>query len=221
MTAPTLVCISDTHGEHDSVVLPEGDILVHAGDVTAHGTENDLIAFLDWFGGRDFRHRLFVAGNHDTFPERSPVRAARWAREAGVIWLNDSGCELDGLSFWGSPITPRFQDWAFMRNPGADIEAHWALIPEQVDVLVTHGPPHGILDQVERPGGLLENTGCPSLLATLQRVRPAVHLFGHIHEGHGLVERAGTSYYNVSTMNRGYRIANAPVVIEIESGNKA
>jgi len=221
MNARTLVCISDTHGAHASVVLPAGDILIHAGDVTAHGTENDLIAFLDWFGSCDFRHRVFVAGNHDSFPERSPTRTARLAREAGVIWLNDTGCNLNGVSFWGSPITPRFQNWAFMRDPGADIEAHWNRIPAHVDVLITHGPAHGILDEVERPGGLIENTGCPSLLAALDRVRPSVHLFGHIHEGYGLVERAGIRHYNISTMNQGYRIANAPVVVEIGAGSSS
>lgn len=215
MSSTRLVCISDTHGDHERVALPEGDVLVHAGDVTAHGTEEDLVRFLAWFGSRDFDHKLFIAGNHDRFLEHHPGRTARLAREAGVIWLDDSGCEIGGISVWGSPITPRFLDWAFMRDPGTDIERHWAMIPRGIDLLLTHGPPFGILDQVGPDGDAGERTGCPSLLARVKRLRPPLHVFGHIHEGHGRVERDGVTYLNVSTMDSTYRIANAPVVIDI------
>ena len=220
METLTLVCVSDTHGDHEAVTLPGGDVLVHAGDITAHGTESDLLRFLEWFGTRDFSHRLFVAGNHDGFLERDAGRAARLAREAGVTWLNDSGVTLEGVAFWGSPITPRFLDWAFMRDPGADIERHWAMIPEDTDVLVTHGPPFGVLDEIEREGGKTERTGCPSLLARIDAVRPALHLFGHIHEGRGRITRGDVTHLNVSTMNRHYRIAHPPVVVEIPTGDK-
>jgi len=210
-----LVCISDTHGDHASVTLPAGDVLVHAGDVTAQGTELDWLRFLDWFGSRDFAHRVFVAGNHDRFPEAHPERAARLAQEAGVTLLGDSGCSIDGLRFWGSPITPRFLDWSFMRDPGAPIERHWAMIPLDTDVLVTHGPPFAILDEVDRPGGTSEHVGCPSLARRIAAVRPSLHVFGHIHEAHGAAERDGTRHLNVSTMNSGYRIANAPVTVDL------
>ena len=210
-----LVCISDTHGDHETVELPAGDVLVHAGDVTAHGTELDLLRFLEWFGSRDFPHRLFVAGNHDLFVEREPARSASLAREAGVVWLNDSGCTAAGRRFWGSPITPRFHDWAFMRDPGRDIERHWAMIPTDCEVLITHGPPAGILDEVERPDETSEHTGCPSLLRRVGEIRPALHLFGHIHEGHGRLERDDVTYLNVSSMDNGYRMAHAPVVVEL------
>ena len=216
-----IVCISDTHGEHESVELPRGDVLVHAGDVTAHGTESDWRRFLDWFASRDFAHRLFVAGNHDSFPEAASERAACLAREKGVTWLNDSGYRVDGVRFWGSPITPRFHDWAFMRDPGPDIERHWALIPDDTDVLIMHGPPIDVLDEVERPDGTRERTGCPSLARRIRRVRPALHVFGHIHEGYGRIEDDGTTYLNVSTMNNGYRIANPPVVVEHVRGDRA
>ena len=217
-----LVCISDTHGEHERVALPPGDVLVHAGDVTAHGTELDWLRFLDWFGSRDFVHRLFVAGNHDRFPEACPERARRLAFEAGVTWLDDAGCRVEGVVFWGSPITPRFHHWSFMRDPGPDIERHWAMIPKETNVLVTHGPPAGILDEVRHPDGSRERAGCPSLLERIAEVRPALHLFGHIHEGHGRLERDGVSHVNVSTMDSGYRIANAPVVLELpRAGRRA
>ncbi len=215
-----LVCISDTHGDHEQVVLPAGDVLIHAGDLTGHGTRAETQAFMEWFGRQDFAHKLCVAGNHDTFMESDPVLAAEFARDNGVCLLNDSGCRVGGLNFWGSPITPRFLDWSFMRDPGAPIEAHWNLIPEDTDVLITHGPPHGILDQVLREDEQYEHTGCPSLLERIREISPLVHLFGHIHEARGRVDADNLSYINVATMNKGYCIEHEPVSIEL-SVNKS
>lgn len=215
-----LVCISDTHGDHRQLSLPLGDVLLHAGDVTAHGTEGDLEDFLDWFGSQPHRHRVFIAGNHDTVIEASPDETRRGAEKAGVVWLNDSGVDIDGISFWGSPITLRFHDWSFMRNPGENIERHWRLIPESTDVLLTHGPPWGILDTVDRENGLLENTGCPSLLERTRQVRPGLHVFGHIHEGRGEVLRHGVRHLNVSSMDKHYRIRHEPVVVDLSTKSK-
>lgn len=214
-----LVCISDTHGEHEAVDLPEGDVLVHAGDITAHGVEQDLQRFLEWFSSRPFAHHIFIAGNHDNWLEAEPELSAARVAESGVCWLDDSGCQIDGVSFWGSPITPRFHEWAFMRDPGADIERHWQMIPESTDVLITHGPPFGILDLVERGAGLTEHTGCPSLLEAVSRINPTLHLYGHIHEGYGERLKDGVRYINASTMNNRYRIQNSPVVIDLPSGD--
>ncbi|MEE9319170.1 MAG: metallophosphatase domain-containing protein [Granulosicoccus sp.] len=213
-----LVCISDTHGEHEAVDLPEGDVLVHAGDITAHGAEQDLHRFLEWFASRSFAHHIFIAGNHDNWLEDESELTTASAAEVGVCWLNDSGCQIGGVSFWGSPITPRFNEWAFMRDPGIDIERHWAMIPASTDVLITHGPPFGILDQVERGLGMTEHTGCPSLLESVRRLKPALHLYGHIHEGYGERLKDGVRYINASTMNNRYRIQNSPVVIDLPSG---
>lgn len=210
-----LVCISDTHGDHEQLVLPAGDVLIHAGDLTAHGTQLETLAFMRWFGQQDFAHKVCVAGNHDTFMESEPALAAEFARENGVCLLNDSGCRIGQLTLWGSPITPRFLNWSFMRDPGESIEAHWNLIPKDTDVLITHGPPHGILDEVIREDKEFEHTGCPSLLARIREVSPLVHLFGHIHEARGRVDADKLSYINVATMNKGYRIEHEPVSIEL------
>lgn len=210
-----LVCISDTHGDHESLSLPAGDVLIHSGDVTAHGSESDLQAFLTWFAAQDFAHRIFVAGNHDSWLEREPDKALKMATDAGVTWLNDTGVSIQGFHFWGSPITPRFLDWSFMRDPGADIEKHWDMIPEALDVLITHGPPAEILDEVVRPSGLIENTGCPSLLTRIDQVKPRIHLFGHIHEAYGERVRHQVRHLNISTMDQFYRISNPPVVIDL------
>ena len=215
-----LVCISDTHGDHQQVELPAGDVLIHAGDLTGHGSQDETRDFMNWFGQQDFAHKLCIAGNHDTFMEAEPQMAAGFARDAGVQLLNDSGCWINGVNFWGSPITPRFMHWSFMRDPGTAIEAHWNLIPEHTDVLITHGPPQGIMDEVQRSDQQFESTGCPSLLKRIDEVAPLLHLFGHIHEGHGRIERGNLSYFNISTMNKRYCIEHAPVCIEL-SFNKS
>lgn len=210
-----MVCISDTHGDHARVELPPGDVLIHAGDITAHGSQDDLQSFLDWFSAQPYRYRLFIAGNHDTALETNPAQTLQMAAAAGVTYLNDSGITIDGVRFWGSPITPRFHDWAFMRDPGPDIERHWDLIPADTDVLVTHGPPLGVLDVVERSATEQEHTGCRSLGERVTQLQPRYHVFGHIHEGFGRVVRGQVQYLNVSTMNKHYLIANAPVCADI------
>lgn len=207
-----LVCISDTHGDHSQVHLPDGDVLIHAGDITGHGTERDFIDFLEWFDSHPHEHKLFVAGNHDLYLESSADSAMRHVKNTRVVWLNDTGVVIDGVQFWGSPITLRFHDWAFMRNPGSDIRQHWDLIPSNTQVLITHGPPFGILDHVKRLDGSEEQTGCPQLLDTILNTQVQTHIFGHIHEEYGSFHQDGVDFLNVSTMNQVYKIANQPVV---------
>jgi len=209
-----IVCISDTHGDHEKLTLPAGDVLVHAGDITAHGTEPDLIQFIDWFATRPFEYKLLIAGNHDAIMEERPDKVMRLCESKNINYLNDSGVVVNNVRFWGSPITPRFFDWSFMRDQGEDIEKHWALIPADTNILITHGPVWGILDEVVRSETVKEHTGCPSLKKRVAEVQPDYHVFGHIHEGYGELKKHGTVFLNVSTMDNGYRIRNAPVVID-------
>ena len=138
-----------------------------------------------------------------------------FADQHDVTLLNASGCRVGGRQFWGSPITPRFHHWSFMRDPGEPIEKHWKLIPQDTDVLITHGPPFGIMDEVLRPDGQQAKTGCPSLLARVQSISPTLHIFGHIHEGHGSFQQDGITYLNVCTMDHHYRIKHDPVVVDL------
>lgn len=210
-----LVCISDTHGDHQHVSLPAGDVLVHSGDICGHGTEQELLSFLDWFSSQAHPHKLFIAGNHDTYLESNPSKIRSLAAAAGVTYLCDDGCTIDDVTFWGSPITPRFFNYSFMRDPGVDIERHWLQIPSETNVLVTHGPPYGVLDQVAREGSTYEHAGCPSLLTTVEALKPRFHIFGHIHECYGQQHRGNVSYVNASTMNQGYVISNPPITLTI------
>jgi Icc-related predicted phosphoesterase len=125
----------------------------------------------------------------------------------------DSGVTIEGIKFWGSPVTPFFHNWAFNRYEN-EIGPHWDLIPEGIDVLITHGPPHGILDKTIREGW---SVGCKSLKAKVDQIKPQVHVFGHIHEEMGQVEIGGTTFINASVVDERYRLwHNRPPVINVE-----
>lgn len=205
-----IVCISDTHGQHHALKLPPGDMLIHAGDLSTRGKSDELRDFLHWFASQPYQHKIFIGGNHDFLLERES-KFFRTMVPRGCTYLNDEPVEIKGIRIWGSPITPFFHDWAFNRRRGDKIRRHWALIPDHVDLLVTHGPPLGILDQTTYG----DHVGCADLLERLAAVRPKVHLFGHIHEGYGKTEQDGTVFINASCVDTGYRLVNAPVVMEM------
>ena len=145
-----IVAISDTHGLHTQVKVPDGDILIHTGDVSSQGKEFEIILFLNWFRDLPHKHKVFIAGNHDFYFERTPVSDVNKIIPDNVIYLNDSGVTVEGIRIWGSPIQPWFYDWAFNRQRGAEIKKHWDLIPENTDILMTHGPAFGIHDRTTR-----------------------------------------------------------------------
>jgi len=211
-----IICISDTHGDHESVGLPDGDVLIHAGDITGHGSKEDFLNFIQWFAKQPHQHKIFIGGNHDTYLESHHDEVLETAKSHNVTYLNDSGVEVNNVRFWGSPITPRFHDWSFMRDPD-DIHHHWDRIPEDTHILITHGPVWGVLDEVVRSEEVTEHTGCPQLKKRVKEVGPHYHVFGHIHEGYGKAVHDGTQFLNVSTMNMHYKIQNEPVTIEFSA----
>lgn len=219
-----LVCISDTHGSYRALTLPSGDILVHAGDWNARGSWQEVKDFLAWFESQPHAHKVFIAGNHDTVTEREPeaFAKARAKYAPSAIYLNDSGVEIEGLKFWGSPVSPRFFDWAWNRDRGPAIQAHWDLIPADTEVLITHGPPMGILDYV--PPDIWnvnqgqQHVGCANLMTTINERLPNVraHIFGHVHMPGGKIEHRGERVYvNASVLNDAYVLVNQPIVIVV------
>lgn len=134
--------ISDTHGQHRSLKLPKGDLLIHAGDISKRGHPIVVEDFLDWFSLQKFRYKVFIAGNHDFFLERAHPQFIEQMIPNDIIYLNDSGTEIEGIKIWGTPITPWFNNWAFNRERGAEIKQHWDLIPADTEILITHGSPH-------------------------------------------------------------------------------
>ena len=208
-----IVCVSDTHCMHDQIDVPDGDILIHAGDSTIAGIHSEVSDFNCWLGKLPHKHKIVIAGNHDWFFERNPDLGA--AALSNAIYLRDSSTCVEGLLIYGAPWQPRFCDWAFNIERGEPIRQKWDLIPERRDVLVTHGPPWGVLDRAHEGG---EHLGCEELSAAVQRVKPRVHIFGHIHGGYGQQQHDATLYVNASICDEAYRPVNAPIVIDLEQG---
>ena len=203
-----IVCISDTHSLHGQFPVPDGDVLVHAGDATRRGTERELRDFDRWLGTLPHRHKVVIAGNHD-FGFQTQPGASGWITNAH--YLQDRSVVLEGVRFYGSPWQPWFHDWAFNLPRGEELRRVWDRIPAGTDVLLTHGPPHGVLDRTEEG----ETVGCEELARAVTRVRPRLHVFGHIHEGYGQVVMDGVRYVNASVCDVRYRPVQAPVVVEL------
>ncbi|WP_299668537.1 metallophosphatase domain-containing protein [uncultured Polaribacter sp.] len=205
-----IILISDTHGNHH-FRAPSGDVLIHAGDVSARGTKREIDSFIKWFQSQPHKHKIFIAGNHDFYLEEVAKNKMQ-IEIPNLIYLNDSGCEIDGIKFWGSPIQPTFFNWAFNRNRGEEIKKHWDLIPKDTDVLITHGPPHKILD-LTKSG---EYAGCKELKKKVLEIKPKLHVFGHIHEAYGKITQNETIFVNASLLDDRYKSVNTPIEVHIE-----
>jgi Icc-related predicted phosphoesterase len=197
--------ISDTHNQHEALKLRGGDLLIHAGDVSGRGSEPEVMKFLEWFSKQNYTYKIFIAGNHDFFFERSPKSLIDEIIPKEIIYLNDSGVEIEGIKIWGSPVQPWFFNWAFNRQRGDDIKRHWDLVPSGTGILITHGPPYGIMDGTARG----EKVGCEELLTVVEKIRPKIHVFGHIHEGYGKTQWNGTDFYNASVLDLNYNMVNS------------
>ncbi len=212
-----IVCVSDTHNCNEAIAVPDGDLIIHAGDATVNGTEAEVEAFIDWFSNLPHERKIFVAGNHDWLFERDEL-ASKKLLSRGVIYLEDSITKVKGLKVYGSPWQPRFFDWAFNLNRGDELAEKWKLIPDDIDILITHGPPMGILDEVPRQWGI-ENTGCEELKRRVAEIaehgRLKLHVFGHIHCGYGTHEEFGMKFVNASTCDEDYRPTQLPIVVDL------
>lgn len=211
----TRICaISDTHEFHSQVILPPGDILIHAGDSTGRGSLIKFADFIYWLNQQPFNHRCICFGNHEIGYDRPGKReeAIRLCQENNIICLLDSGTEIEGIHFYGSPWQPWFYDWAFNLPRGEELAKKWAMIPESTNVLITHGPPYGILDQCDNG----ERVGCQDLTNRLSQLpNLKAHIFGHIHHSYGMVEQNGVKFVNAATCTEEYKPTNPPIVIDI------
>jgi Icc-related predicted phosphoesterase len=217
-------CISDLHG-----YLPEltgGDLLIIAGDLTAMDTDKEHFDFMENIGYHQmfkdkYEKVIYIAGNHDGFldPKTKRHGRLRTPRHWNVYYLCDSGIKHNGLNIWGSPWTPTFHSWFFMKNRGDQIKEMWDKIPDDTNILITHGPPFGIQDEVagfdKHNNGKF--AGCEELSVTIRdRLKNLkLHVFGHIHDGYGRVDANGITYINASIMDRNYRPVNKPIRVEI------
>lgn len=202
-----LICLADTHNMHREIPVPEGDVLIHAGDCTDAGTRNETEKFLEWFSSQPHKHKILVPGNHDFYFEK-PENLKKIPEN--IALLNDSALEINKVKFWGSPVTPGLHNWAFSRARGKEIRQHWDLIPLETDILITHTPAFGILDEIS--SGI--KLGCEELAELLPIVQPKYHLFGHIHNAAGSTKRSETKFFNLSILDDRMRIMHSPITID-------
>ena len=214
-----IICISDTHNLHAQMShpVPNGDILIHAGDISNNGDLEDIISFAEWSKNLKHKYKIIIAGNHDfCFDPNGRIKkytplAQKTLKEAGWIYLEDSSCIIEGIKFYGSPWQPTFFDWAFNAERGKEIAKIWELIPEDTDVLITHGPPAKILDKTHDGS----DVGCEDLLKKIQDLKIKLHVFGHIHEAYGSKSIEGTVYANACICNLDYSAVNLAIVVDL------
>jgi Icc-related predicted phosphoesterase len=231
------VCISDTHSRLRNVVVPDGDVLIHAGDLSGRtaqplawnldprGKLRGLVYMDTWeqfraLGELPHAHKLVIAGNHDHALKFEPDLGHKLAREYGLLYLDAAPAEVAGVRVWGSAWTPWFLDWAFNFQRGAEgkrqAARHYSQIPNDTQLLVTHGPPHGILDQLDEsgsePGARVGGMALRDRVCALPELR--AHVFGHIHCAYGTKRENDVLFVNASTCTEKYRPTNPPIVMD-------
>lgn len=214
--------ISDSHGKHEYLtskrmgnILGSGDILVHCGDVSNVGKPHEIKEFLDWFSNTDFTHKVFIAGNHDFGFQYVDTIAPEYI-EKGVHYLFDSGVEIDGIKFYGSPWQPEFYDWAFNLPRGEKLAEKWAKIPGNTDILITHGPAYRMIDYTIQG----QMVGCEDLFNRIMEVKPKIHACGHIHWAYGQKSFNDVEFINAAVLNERYEHENKPIVVNFDEDTK-
>jgi Icc-related predicted phosphoesterase len=205
-----LVIISDTHELHREVEVPAGDLLIHAGDFTMFSKSYRQIEdYNDWLGELPHRWKLVVPGNHEFFLEADPTRRALLDNATVLI---EEAVTIAGLKIYGSPMTPLYGG-AFGKSSAADRAKHWARIPAGTNILITHGPPFGILDLSH---GQSERMGDPELLTRVRQLKSLLlHSFGHVHGGYGMVEEGQVMFVNAALMGLQGELDHPPVVLRM------
>ena len=217
--------ISDTHTKHNQVTssLPGGDVLIHAGDISSMGYRNEIQDFIKWFSGlENYKHKIFIAGNHDWGFQTEPKATEHLLElNPGCEYLQDNlfliGDDTDDyedmVKVWGSPWQPEFYNWAFnLPRQGWELGVHWNQIPEDTEILITHGPPFGHLDTVKSNPTF--NTGCELLRERVDVVKPKIHVFGHIHTGYGYKFDGNTHFFNAAVLDENYIFSQKPMTID-------
>lgn len=211
--------ISDTHTYHNLLEIPKDcNMVIFSGDCSnprnPYINEPEVREFLNWFKNLPIKHKIFVAGNHDTSIEKGLIEDESFE---GIYYLENDWVEIEGIKFWGSPHTPRFGDWAFMKSRHK-IGRVWEHIPTDVDVIIAHGPPRGVLDLSYSPTNKLEMCGCSALRRRIDQIRPRAVLFGHIHNNKDIIN-TGTQYKDNVLYSNGSVVTDRKFGILTSNGN--
>ena len=194
--------LSDTHGKHRELTdMPSADILVHSGDFTLSGGDMEALDFIEWLCDLPYRHKLFIAGNHDDCMQDASLEGL----PDDVHYLSDSGITIEGISFYGSPMFVVFE--------GEDLKEleQYEQIPDKIDILITHRPPLGILDSIDDT----IHYGSTILLDKVSKVKPRMHLFGHVHSAYGTMDWKEITFSNAGLTDWKYDIRYSPQLLEI------
>jgi Icc-related predicted phosphoesterase len=220
-----ITVISDTHTKHGLIPmedLPGGDLLLHAGDIMNSGyNKNDIFDFLHWYDSiPGYDKKVFIAGNHDRMFENDPEEVKEILKQyPNIIYLQDESYEIydletdKSIKLYGSPWQPEFYSWAFnLQRNSLQLSGKWEAIPDNTDILITHGPAWGSVDTVA--GRPWDNLGCELLAERIQRFRPKIHVCGHIHSGYGVETIDGIHYINASVLDERYEYTQKPWNVE-------
>jgi len=205
-----IVAISDTHMEESRVIIPKCDLLIHTGDCDIR-TLDHLKQLNSWFYNQPAKYKIFVAGNHDFYLERLNYHMVCDILH-NCYYLFNNSIEIEGLKIWGSPYSPKFNNWAFMLDEEG-LSKIYSKIPEETDIVLSHAPPYGILDETDF---CQTHAGSVSLLKKIKEIQPKLHIFGHIHEGYGKYTDYKTDYINASQMTSTYKLENKPIELTID-----
>ena len=196
--------ISDTHTYHGFLKVPEGiDMIIFSGDCSnprdPYKNQPEVVKFVQWFAEQPARYKIMIAGNHDSSIE-SRLITKEFIEEYGITYIENEVVEVAGYKIFGSPLTPTFGDWAFMK-PAFKLERVWKnVIDDDVDIVITHGPPKTILDLSEDRARRLEFCGDKSLLNRIKEVNPKLHCFGHIHNFKDIINRGTRTVEGLQTV---------------------
>lgn len=223
---PILWHISDTHKLHDQLPIPKADIVIHSGDCSniqnSHLNSNEVATFIDWYAQLNIPIKIFVAGNHDTSIERRLITPQQ-IEQQGIIYIENQTKTIKicnhTIKIWASPITPSFnQGWAW-NVARHKIHNIWRTIDPQADIIVTHGPPKGILDLTYNQNNQLSMAGCKSLATKVNEIKPKLHLFGHLHNSNRIKNNTGIYQCNQITYSNASCAADGNMQSLVHHGN--
>lgn len=217
--------ISDTHLLlQNHINTDSGDVLIHCGDCLNHGSFKELPRFIEWFTQQRYKHKILVFGNHDFCLDHKDVMirgsSLSMCADAGIHVLIDRKIEIDGVSFYGSPWQGSLPHWSAYKDR-KERALLWKKIPEGLDFLITHIPPYGILDKAYKWTGdkyfyqtkePTEHAGSKLLLKEIERARPKIACWGHIHESRGTTKKNGITFINAACLDRGYKPWPLPII---------